>query len=354
VGLGILAKYLFDRSMKNVLNTNDFDEGIRRLHEDLKGSISIDVQARNWWEEEMKKVYGFDPRDVEFVYTEELTASLSSGQIFTKYAALFQRGFTSAEEDRKLIDQVTRTINDNLPLNEQQLLQLFSTFSIEHNYKSNEIEGSTLTYRETELVLNTGFTSAGKPFSDFAVAISLRNAWDRMVKLVQPGSKRNEITLEHILELHSVLAIPLPNSKPGRLRCEIHELVRVKHRETLLSHPLEVNILMQNLLNWLHTTDQHPIDIIVNFHQWFIQIHPFCDGNGRVCRLICALIALQSGYAPFLMNNTTRQVYFDAIHAWENGDTTLFGKVVWKEMLATTKRYYDVVNNLYYQPCRLV
>ena len=51
-----------------------------------------------------------------------------------------------------------------------------------------------------------------------------------------------------------------------------------------------VPFLMQDLLHWLRTTDQHPLVASSVFHCEFEFIHPFADGNGRLGRLWQTLI----------------------------------------------------------------
>jgi len=46
-----------------------------------------------------------------------------------------------------------------------------------------------------------------------------------------------------------------------------------------------VPTLMQELFNWLKTTDEHPLVVSSVFHYEFEFIHPFSDGNGRMGRL---------------------------------------------------------------------
>ncbi len=49
--------------------------------------------------------------------------------------------------------------------------------------------------------------------------------------------------------------------------------------------PNQVPKLMQDLFDWLSTTDEHPLITSSVFHYEFEFIHPFSDGNGRIGRL---------------------------------------------------------------------
>lgn len=52
----------------------------------------------------------------------------------------------------------------------------------------------------------------------------------------------------------------------------------------------QVPRLMADLLQWLATTDAHPLIASAAFHYEFEFIHPFSDGNGRMGRLWQTLI----------------------------------------------------------------
>jgi Fic family protein len=60
---------------------------------------------------------------------------------------------------------------------------------------------------------------------------------------------------------------------------------------------IDTEIAMQNLFNW-YATEQaiHPLVKCSIFTYEFLSIHPFQDGNGRLSRLISALLLLKSGY----------------------------------------------------------
>ena len=51
-----------------------------------------------------------------------------------------------------------------------------------------------------------------------------------------------------------------------------------------------VPFLVNDLFEWLRTTDEHPLIASCVFHYEFEFIHPFADGNGRTGRLWQTLI----------------------------------------------------------------
>jgi Fic family protein len=235
---------------------------------------------------------------------------------------------------KQKIQQLYTYVNAHRPLNGQEVEKLLAKLSLEQNYKSNAIEGSQLSLSETEMVI-VHAVGVAKPLRDINSAVSHQRAWEEMLSIVT--EPRTVITKDFILQLHSIITQDEPASFPGEFRTKF---VRIKRSKVLLPHPVEVDALMTKLLHWLHTTNEHPLDIIVNFHQRFIRIHPFTDGNGRTCRLLCTLLALQDRYGPVVLHGVTTQSYFNAIRAWEQErNVTPFGELIWKDMLYTLSCY---------------
>lgn len=64
------------------------------------------------------------------------------------------------------------------------------------------------------------------------------------------------------------------------------------------------------------------------FHHQYVYLHPFVDGNGRTCRLLTALLLIQSGYLInkyFVLDDyydTHRGVYSDKLSSADSGDLT--------------------------------
>lgn len=66
------------------------------------------------------------------------------------------------------------------------------------------------------------------------------------------------------------------------------------------SSPFETPFQMAQLVNWFNANilqnEIHPLLLIGIFIVLFLAIHPFQDGNGRLSRVLTALLLLQSGY----------------------------------------------------------
>jgi Fic family protein len=82
----------------------------------------------------------------------------------------------------------------------------------------------------------------------------------------------------------------------------------------------QVPRLMQDLLEWLATTNAHPLIVSAAFHYEFEFIHPFSDGNGRMGRLWQTLIL--SRWQPVLaylpveaVIKRRQQAYYDQLAA---------------------------------------
>lgn len=55
-------------------------------------------------------------------------------------------------------------------------------------------------------------------------------------------------------------------------------------------------------------------------HHRFSQIHPFQDGNGRVCRAISSFVLIQAGLFPLVVTRDDKGKYIDALESADNGD----------------------------------
>jgi hypothetical protein len=59
-------------------------------------------------------------------------------------------------------------------------------------------------------------------------------------------------------------------------------------------------------------------------HTWFVTIHPFVDGNGRVARLLMNLLLMRFGYPIAIITREDRLRYYDTLEAAQSSDLSGF------------------------------
>ena len=206
------------------------------------------------------------------------------------------------------------------PLPADLIARLRRELMVEYTYDSNAIEGSSLTLRETRLVVEEGFTVAGKPLRDFVVARNHPEALRYVEELVQGGRVVDEAA---VLELHRLVLKGVVEDA-GRYRSSGVTIAGA----TFLPPPSrEVVPRMLELLRWLRENPDElsPIAQAAVFHYRFVQIHPFAEGNGRAARLLMNVVLMRNGY-PFIANVTFRERarYLRTLSEADLGDMTPF------------------------------
>jgi Fic family protein len=179
-------------------------------------------------------------------------------------------------------------------------------------YNSNAIENSTLTLKETEKILLA---------QALMREVSLRETYEatnlaRVIKYL--WSRPNyEISVENIELLHQMLLGGINDEYAGRIR-QAGEYVRVGWH--IAPPPEQVKFLLENLINQYNSEDdKYFLEKIAVFHLQFETIHPFCDGNGRMGRLIINLQFAALGYPPVIIQNKgKREAYYPIFDEWRD------------------------------------
>ena len=215
------------------------------------------------------------------------------------------------------IDALTTQLQAARPLNETELKRLRDEFVIEGTYHSNAIEGSTLTLRETALILQEGITIAEKPIREHLEAIGHKDAFEYIISLADADTPLTERTIK---EIHSLV---LMNDSLNR---GVYRSVPVAILGALCTppQPYLVPVQMEELLAWYTSAKQnrHIIEAVAEFHLRFEGVHPFIDGNGRTGRLLLNLELIKAGLLPVNIKFTDRRKYYDCFDAYYgNGHT---------------------------------
>ncbi|KAK2050970.1 fic/DOC family protein [Colletotrichum caudatum] len=89
-------------------------------------------------------------------------------------------------------------------------------------------------------------------------------------------------------------------------------------------YPAEVPACVNRFFNWRdsqhHSKEIHPLILACQMTAYFVHIHPFPDGNGRVSRMLMHDYIVRQGYLPVVMQNLEREDYIRMIEHACNGD----------------------------------
>ena len=116
-----------------------------------------------------------------------------------------------------------------------------------------------------------------------------------------------------------------------------------------------VPFLMADLVEWISTTDTHPLVSSCVFHYEFEFIHPFMDGNGRMGRYWqTMLLSRWKGIFAWLPVETIvkqhQQDYYDAIAQSDSqGNSTIFITFMLRCILQTIKEQQKVTDKVAYK-----
>lgn len=98
----------------------------------------------------------------------------------------------------------------------------------------------------------------------------------------------------------------------------------------------ELRIEVKRFLDWFNTEDS--IDLVLKAgvsHLWFVTIHPFDDGNGRIARAIADMMLARSDNSPqsfYSMSAQIRQerkAYYDILETTQKGELEITRWLEW-------------------------
>jgi Fic family protein len=216
------------------------------------------------------------------------------------------------------------------PLSAKDRERLSRRFIVDFNYNSNHIEGNTLTYGQTEILLLFGKVIGEADVRDVQ-EMTASNVGLRMMT-EEASLKGMPLTQNFIRTLHKTILredYTVHSDLPGGIQTSyvIHAgqyktrpnsvITRYGNRFDYAS-PEETAGLMSDLIDWYNTAEQEeklsPIELAALFHYRYIRIHPFEDGNGRIARLMVNYILSRHDYPMIVVRSRKKTEYLEALH----------------------------------------
>lgn len=236
----------------------------------------------------------------------------------------------TADKDMDKTEALHRKWQALQPLPERKRYLLSQRFTVDYNYNSNHIEGNTLTYGQTELLLLFGKVSGEGDLKDFNDMKASQVGLKIMEEMAE--ERKTPLTETFIRQLHRTLLredYTVYRSLPGggQTSYTIHAgqyktrpnsvITRYGDRFEYAS-PEETPALMADLVAWYNEEEAggriSPVELAALFHYRYIRIHPFEDGNGRIARLMVNYILSRHGWPMVVVRNKRKNEYIDALH----------------------------------------
>lgn len=244
------------------------------------------------------------------------------------------------------VESLKQILNKISPLKSEDQKRLDKKFRLEFSYNSNHIEGNTLTYGETELLILYDDTKGTHTLREFEEMKSHDIAF---LKINDWAKEDRELTEIDIKELNKIIlvrdfwkdAITQDNQHTRRKISvgsykQYPNSVRLENGEMFeYASVTDTPIKMKELMDWykIEGKDFHPAILAALFHYKFVTIHPFDDGNGRVARLLLNYILLKNNYPPIVIKSTDKRNYLSALHQADLGDLEAFSKYILQQQI---------------------
>jgi Fic family protein len=216
------------------------------------------------------------------------------------------------------------------PLSERDREMLCRRFTIDFNYNSNHIEGNTLTYGQTEILLLYGKIIGEAEVKDVQEMAASNIALRMMTE--QASLKDIPLTQNFIRTLHKTLLREdytvyrnLPGGQvtsytihAGQYKTRPNSVITRYGDRFEYASPEETPALMTDLVDWYNEAEKlgkfSPIELAALFHYRYIRIHPFEDGNGRIARLMMNYILRRHDYPMIVVRSRKKNEYLEALH----------------------------------------
>jgi Fic family protein len=200
-----------------------------------------------------------------------------------------------SKEHKNVISEIL----NNRDIHDQFILKL--------TYHSNKIEGSTLSEMDTAAIL---FDNAALPNKSLTEQLEAKNHQTALNYLFDHLAKKEKIGEALVLKLHSIL---MNGVRPDAGIYRNHS-VRITGVNLPTANYVSVPNLVPEVMKKITGKTLDTIALSASIHSKFEQIHPFSDGNGRIGRLLMNAMLLESNFAPAVIRQEQKQLYYTYLY----------------------------------------
>lgn len=182
-------------------------------------------------------------------------------------------------------------------LSQNVLNKLHKNSKKKSSYASNKIEGNPLSEKQAEEVIESDERKHYlKPEQE------VRNYFLALNYLEEKLNNKEKLSKKLILDVQKLVEEGASKEKIG-LRGPMPPGVLFAVYDSKTGNPdyippeySDVPGLLDELIEYVNTTDDHPLIVAAVVHYQLVTIHPFEDGNGRTARLLSGYIMDLNGY----------------------------------------------------------
>jgi len=223
--------------------------------------------------------------------------------------------------------------------------------------KSSEIEGEML---DTEQVRSSLARRLGM---DVGASVPSDRHVEGVVEMMLDATQHYDLppTSERLFDWHAAL---FPTGRSGMSRIQVGAWRQDQSGPMqVVSGPVErervhyqapdaarLGIEMQRFLDWFNNdSGMDPVIKAALAHLWFVTIHPFDDGNGRIARAIADMALARSEYSAQRFYSMSAQIrierkaYYDTLESTQKGDLDVTPWLKW--FLACMNRAFDATES---------
>lgn len=165
------------------------------------------------------------------------------------------------------------------------------------SYASTKIEGNPLSQKQVdEVIENDERKHYLKPEQE------VRNYFLALNYLEEKAKKKEKFSIKLILDVQKFVEKGASKEKIG-LRGQMPPGILFAVYDSQSGNPdyippeyVDIPELLEELVNYVNTTDDHPLIVAAVVHYQLVTIHPFEDGNGRTAKLLSGYILDINGY----------------------------------------------------------
>ena len=210
-------------------------------------------------------------------------------------------------EEKALLHDINHSCKSASFLNNQSLI---NKFGFEFVYTSAKIEGSTVSRKDTSIILDTGTATSGTPINDAVMILNLGNAYKFISK-----NKLNP-NFHTMKEVHTLLASGLLKNP--------HDIGAMKTQDNWVNgcnyHPLPPGSLLHTEMESIFSTYdnlQDPFDRALYLHNNIAYMQFFADCNKRTSRSMQFISMKYDNVMPLMLldqdDKSLYEQYIDAL-----------------------------------------